>query len=191
MPSYIFPVEFLVWGKNPFHQKHKEALLPAVRRMLNTTKDKQKGSWLCEVNTEFFDRAKGVAKYVDLITDAIYPALDAMFDEVPNLKKPTTSVVRDIWYNHYSAASQNGQEVHTHTECAYSGVYFLDLSEPNKTVFFSHLASISGTTPSHKTTDFIEEGDILIFPSTLMHYVMPAERSRTTIAFNIECQYEN
>lgn len=189
MPHYIFPSEFIFWSKNALHEKHKDALLPKIYANLEATKDKQKGIWLSEVNTEYFDRDTPIQKYMDLITDAIYPALDAMFKEIPNIRHPATSKVHNIWYNQYEPTGNSGQEVHTHPESDYSGVYFLELVEKNTTMFYSHLASVGKTTNSLKETDFIEEGDILIFPSALMHYVLPPKKQRVTVAFNITCAF--
>jgi hypothetical protein len=191
MPHYVVPSEFLFWTKNKKHQEHKAALLELIYKNLDNTKGLQKNLWFCDVNTEFFSKDSCAAKYINLVVDGVYPALDGMFSEVPSIRKPKSSVVRDVWYNHYDPLTNSGQEVHTHTTCSYSGIYFLELSEPNTTMFFSHLASVNEVTPATKTTEFIEEGDILLFPSTMMHYVLPAKQHRTTIAFNIVCNYEN
>jgi hypothetical protein len=112
-----------------------------------------------------------------------------MFKEVQNLRQPTISTVHEIWYNQYDATGDTGQEVHTHPESNYSGVYFLELSEPNATVFYSQVTAVNKTANPSKETKFIEEGDILLFPSNLSHYVLPSKNQRTTIAFNINCGF--
>jgi hypothetical protein len=165
--------------------------MPVIEANLVKTKDMQKTEWLCDVNTEFFCRDQDVAEYLPLINQAIYPALDVMFTELRELCKPVASQVKKIWYNHYDPEVSNGQEVHTHPGSTYSGIYFLSLDEPNTTVFYSNVASThAGLVSPTKKTEFIAEGDILLFPSTLMHYVTPAKKRRTTVAFNITCAYE-
>lgn len=191
MAHYVIPSEFLFWSANPHHEQHKRALLPKIQASLPQTDGQQKGAWFCDVNTEFFVDVQDTTKYTDLITEAIYPALDAMFAEVKNLRLPHSSAVNRIWYNHYSGSGRSGQEVHTHTACSYSGVYFLELYEPNTTMFYSHSAAVNEVTLATKTTEFIKEGDILLFPATLMHYVLPPSQPRSTVAFNIVCSYEN
>lgn len=191
MGQYVFPVEFLFWTKNQAHAQHKQLLLSEIRNNLALTKDMQKGKWFCDVNTEFFACERGIEKYLPLVSEAIYPALDEMFEGIPNLARPTKSKVTKIWYNHYEPKVDNGQEVHMHDSSGYSGIYFLELSEPNTSVFYSHLASMNHTaaSPSFKA-DFAQEGDILLFPSSLLHYVLPSTCPRTTVAFNIKCDYE-
>lgn len=191
MPAYIYPTEFIFWTPNNKHKEHKCLLWPEVKNSLSDTKDMQKEKWLCNVNTEFFCKEINVAKYIPLINDAIYPAMDTMFAELSNLCRPVTSQVRKIWYNYYDPKEQNGQEVHTHPGSTYSGIYFLHLEEPNTTVFYSSVASTSpGLVTPAKQTEFILEGDVLLFPSNLLHYVLPAKKHRITIAFNIDCAYE-
>lgn len=189
MSHYVFPSEFIFWSKNALHEKHKADLLPKIYANLEATENKQRGTWLCNVNTEYFDRANSSQKYIGLITEALYPALDLMFKEVQYLRHPTVSTIHEIWYNQYDTTGDTGQEVHTHPESNYSGVYFLELSEPNATVFYSQVTAVNKTASPSKETKFIKEGDILLFPSNLSHYVLPSKNQRTTIAFNINCSF--
>lgn len=193
MGQYIFPTEFVFWVKNHAHKTNKAQLLQKIVASLEHTKEKQAAHWLCDVNTEFFSCEADVQKYMQLCTSSIYPALDQMFAEIPHIKTPRSSQISKIWYNHYDSNGVSGQEVHTHAGYgdSYSGIYLLSLSEPNTTVFYSHLAScsMSGAVDSVFQTSFAQEGDILLFPSTLMHYVLPSKTPRTTIAFNVKCAY--
>lgn len=191
MPAYVYPTEFLFWAANPKHKEHKDLLWLNIKNNLSATKDMQKGNWLCDVNTDFFCEAQDVSKYIPLINNAIYPAIDAMFAELSTLCKPATSIIKKIWYNHYDPIVSNCQEVHTHPGSTYSGVYFLHLEEPNTTVFYSSVAATNaGLVTPAKQTEFTVEGDVLLFPSSLLHYVTPAKKQRVTIAFNIDCAYE-
>ena len=193
MGQFIFPTEFVFWTKNPTHKTNKAQLLQKIAASLEYTKEKQTEHWLCDVNTGFFSYEDDVQKYMRLCTDSIYPALDQMFAEIPHIKTPRSSKITKIWYNHYGPNGVSGQEVHTHVGHgnSYSGIYLLSLLEPNTTVFYSHLASCSmpGAINAAFQTRFAQEGDILLFPSALMHYVLPAKTPRTTIAFNVECTY--
>jgi len=188
---YLFPGDFIYWSKAKNHEHIKKTLLPIILGNLDATSNRQIGNWLCDVNTEFFNL--NFSKYLPLITDEIYPVLDNMFAELQNLsinyKTPKTSTVTSIWYNHYETNSN--QEVHSHSNnrSSFSGIYVLNLNEENKTVFYSYNASIAGTGTEVKQLKEAKEGDIIIFPSSLLHYVLPCEQTRDSIAFNISCQY--
>lgn len=191
MSQYVFPMEFLFWTKNPEHGKHKRHLVEQVESTLHQTKDQHAGKWVCSVNTEYFSKSAVSEKYLDLISQAIYPALDEMFSSVANLRLPFQSRVTKIWYNHYEPSASAGQEAHMHADSNFSGIYFLSLQEPNTTMFYSPTAASNPITACTKHSLFVEEGDILLFPSTLTHYVLPSVAPRTTVAFNVRCNYEN
>jgi hypothetical protein len=188
---YLFPGDFVYWSSVKNHTLIKESLLPLIYNNLNATDNDQQGNWLCNVNTEFFK--PDVSKYLSLVIDEIYPALDNMFMELKNLsdnfKTPKISTVTTIWYNHYE--TNNNQEVHSHsiTTSNFSGIYILNLNEENKTVFYSYNTSIVNMGICSKQLKEAKEGDIIIFPSNLLHYLLPCEKTRDSIAFNISCEY--
>jgi hypothetical protein len=185
MSYHVFPAEFLFWIKNPMHEKHKQELLPQITELLDTTKNHAKTATLGMVNSAYFDADTNYEKYSNLITEAVYPAVNMMFEEIPNLNGINNPVVSKIWYNYYDSSTTTWQNVHMHPNAIYSGIYFLELHEPNTTVFFSQLSAINKTGDSTKKTEFIEEGDILLFPSTLLHYVLPSTKQKITITFDI------
>lgn len=188
MGHHIFPLEFVFWTKNPKHEIHKQQLLPKIKEGLGETHGKQVDKWLCDVNTEFFNNNAGFEKYLPFIMDAAYPALDQMFAEIPNITTPSSSKITEIWYNHYGLSGGSGQEVHSHGCAGYSGIYLLELTEPNTTIFYSYLAGLSNVAASATfKTEFASEGDILLFPSSMLHYVVPTKNARTTVAFNVNC----
>jgi predicted 2-oxoglutarate/Fe(II)-dependent dioxygenase YbiX len=186
--NHQFLTDFVFWDSVPNHHQNKDILLPLIMQNLEKTQGKQKGKWRCEVNTEFFDSLENHQKYIDLIVSCIYPALDNMLKEIPMIT-PKTSKVVSIWYNYYEKGST--QEVHTHTskECTFSGVYILKTNEINKTVFYSYGSSLIKYSNASKQLKEAKEGDIILFPSHLLHYVLPCESERITIAFNIDCEF--
>lgn len=194
MSSHIFLNDFVFWTPAVSHEAIKNDLLPKVQDRYALTKGSVENRWLCKVNTEMFHQDH--YKYRKLIEEGVYPALDKLFTELPFQNKPAASTVVDVWYNHYDIGFN--QELHTHIPYAtnaqapnLSGVYYLELDEPNNTVFYSYDAVFAGfSQPAFRATD-IKEGDIVLFPSKLMHYVLPATASRTTIAFNIQCTWGN
>jgi hypothetical protein len=184
---YIFPSDFIFWKPANEHKKIKEQLITLIKENLNKTKDKQLNKWLCDVNTEFFENDINYQKYINLIVNEIYPAVDMLFSEVSNLKTPKKSTVTQIWYNHYNTSQ--GQEVHSHSGSSLSGIYLLQLQEENKTVFYSYSSTNSSLCSEIKKTTDIEEGNIILFPSHLSHYVLPCDKKRITIAFNIKVDF--
>lgn len=186
MSHHIFPVDWVFWTKAQNHERNKNFISEQINKKLNITKDDHVGIWSCDVNTEFFNPE--THKYVDVVVTEIYPALDKMFDEIDTLIKPKTSTVTNIWYNKYDKG-QN-QEVHSHFGSDISGIYLLDLNEENTTAFYSFGASTTNTAKEIYKANKLQEGDIVLFPSHLLHYVLPSVKQRTTIAFNINCEFE-
>jgi predicted 2-oxoglutarate/Fe(II)-dependent dioxygenase YbiX len=186
--NHQFLTDFVFWDSVPNHQQNKDVLLPLIMSNLEKTQGKQKDKWHCEVNTEFFDSGESYEKYMGLIVNSIYPALDNMLNEMP-LVKPKSSKVSNIWYNYYQKG--HSQEIHTHSgKATFSGVYVLSADEVNKTVFYSYASSLVKHSKESKQLTEAKEGDIILFPSNLLHYVLPCEKERVTIAFNIDCEFK-
>jgi hypothetical protein len=183
---HIFYSDFIFWDKAPNHNELKAVLLPMIKERLAVTKDQNK--WICDVNTEFFSKDNDISKYINLIVGNIYPVLDNFFEELSFLTVPKQSKVAEIWYNHYN--SGHYQEVHTHSgQMDISGIYLLSLEEVNKTVFYSYPTTNTKLYGAAKKLVEATEGDIILFPSHLSHYVLPCEKERTSIAFNIKCDF--
>jgi hypothetical protein len=132
---------------------------------------------------------RDLSMYTDLIQNGIYPAVSRMFEAMPQLVRPESSQVVDIWYNRYTPGA--GQEIHTHStkygqQTRYlSGTYILELDEPNGTVFYNVNAAGNPMVSDLLHMSSAKEGDILLFPAHLPHYVKPCIKRRTTIAFNL------
>ena len=39
-------------------------------------------------------------------------------------------------------------------------------------------------------TSYAKEGEIIIFPSEMYHYVDPSVTDRVTISFNVQCEFD-
>lgn len=186
--THVFQSEYVFTAQVTAHDVLKKALLSKVMERLPETEGKQKKTWFGDVNTEFFDSQAHLQKYGEVVALAVYPALDAMVKTM-GFRAPKFSQVTEIWYNYYEANSF--QEVHSHSgggKNVLSGVYNLMLDEPNKLVVYSQNASYSSfVKPAHQV--LAGEGDIIIFPSNMLHYVLPCEKPRVTISFNIDCTF--
>ena len=124
--------------------------------------------------------------------------------------------IQNPWYNYY--VKHSNQDIHSHLLVNvennkfnfFSGVYFLKLKEDHPKIIFynsnnnltvnEHLPKVNSYFNNQeinhsftikKFTFDVKEGDLIIFPSNLEHYV-PQQRvdvPRITIAFNIQSEW--
>ena len=91
--------------------------------------------------------------------------------------------ISDIWYNRY--LKDHICRPHIHTGCSYSAIYLLHLQEPNPTVFIPNLQNYSYMMYENNIeTKHITEGEVMIFPSNMLHYCLPIEKERWVIVWN-------
>lgn len=183
MSKFIFPTEFVFWCPNPLHENHKELLLKKIHKHARNVKPLPEdwGSLL----TEYETRDANTDRYRHLINQAIFPSLMKMYTEIPNIFCHRDPYISQIWYNHYPKSHTTWLNPHCHPTGIISGLYFLELHEPCTTVFYSNLSAMNQMSMPHLHADFVVEGDILLFPSSLTHYVLPSQQQKTTIAFDI------
>jgi len=196
----FFPSNFVYWNKVKNHEKIKEKYYTEILKNKNTISKNQ--NWVAEVVTSynnsdwnkiFFNR--------EFCDNVIWPYFDNMLEKLSdNIPIPEESYLSECWVNLYEKG--NFQEPHQHGKPfnkidgryhsnVFCGIYLLHLEEKNKTVFFQDTSSSCGNTDSkfNFMTDFIEEGNVIFFPSTLLHYVLPSEKERCTISFNLTSVY--
>jgi hypothetical protein len=203
MNIFTFPAKFVYWDKVKTHDKIKSKYYPRIIDHKNKYSEKCKTknkSWNCDCITSFFmkDEGPNVNFEKDFFDEVIWNTFDEMLlnlnKSVLNVPIPIKSYVRNLWYNHYTEGMH--QEIHTHEKnnltMHYSGIYLLDVQEENTTVFVDnnncHLYDVNSGLKSYQTKH-IKEGNVIFFPAELMHFVNPCLKSRTTISFNIECEF--
>lgn len=123
----------------------------------------------------------------EMYREIVWNPLDAMLNELPDYSKPYKSYLTSMWWNIYPP--QSFAEVHDHRCYDISGAYFLHLTEPNTLCFDPpcHDGFFPFTHETLHTDDITSEGDVVLFPSALRHYVNPCLELRATISFNIAC----
>lgn len=97
---------------------------------------------------------------------------------------PQNAELTSIWWNHYSPGDY--ARPHNHTRSDFSGVYIVLMNEMNKTMF--HSFGTSYNLPWNTETfvaNKITEGQVMIFPSSLIHSVEPCEQERVIVSFNL------
>lgn len=210
-----FPHNFIFWEPVENHQEIKQIYLEKIKQREHLITKPE--VWNCDVlssfecqqiNNEIFD------EYFH--QNVIWKACDKLLQSIPfNFDVPSSSSVLNVWFNTYKKGQY--QEIHNHlwsgsnllilsNERAQnivgllSGIYILHSEETNKTVFYQEGmnpfdrtkmgSNFNGTYGIKKTTEEIKEGNVILFPSSLSHYTVPAEKSRTIISFNIVSRYD-
>lgn len=203
MSNYLlFPTNFVWWDTVENHLDIKEKYLRRIEQ--SKSKISKKQNWDCDVVSSFGNQYINDSIFDKYFRDnVIWKYFDRMLEKKPfEFDTPHSSIVRDIWYNTYTRGQY--QEIHTHdyvssysselkikTMGMFSGIYLIDLQEKNKTVFYQQgpLPCRVNTDGVYVKSDHLNEGSIILFPSSLAHYVLPTEKSRTTISFNVTSSY--
>jgi len=199
----VWPTPFIFWTEVKDHKKIKEQIFPIISEQSKDMKYYNKPlqirkpgdtNWNCEVITTYFDREDVRDIFTEeLINKIIGEPLEELFlnPKSPINTIPISTDLAEIWYNVYKEGYS--QEIHGHHGATFSGIYILDLNEPNTTAFsinnqtsFSYNGNGLGGV---YTTDHIKEGNVIIFPAELMHFVRKCKKSRCTIAFNLVCKF--
>lgn len=103
-----------------------------------------------------------------------------------------TVFINDIWYNVYTKNMY--QEKHSHVNSLFSGIYFLKFNQyiHSAPVFYNNFfwkdyhQDCFSDIKLFSFTPQIKKGDLIIFPSNMIHEVKPQlnDDPRITIAFN-------
>lgn len=193
---FSFPSPYVFCCKAKNHQKIKQRLAPLFIKEYEKNKNSVDYKWSKEstssVVTNFHTHGTHYYTQEDL-NSIVWEPLDQLYktlfdDNHPFLianQLPVESQIEMIWWNTYDTGAY--AEVHNHGFGKISGVYLLELNETNSTTFMTDDAHQFGPTESRMThkTDYAEEGDVLLFPSSLLHCVNPTIKRRISVSFNI------
>jgi hypothetical protein len=197
--NFVFPSKFVYWEKLQNHQQIKNKYLKKIYddSRVNETTYRNKKSWKCKVISSFFSEEKILSIFdQNFFNDVIWNPFDNMLIEMKeklDLPIPNQSKIYQLWYNVYHKGEW--QEIHNHCTpnagSNYSGIYLMESSEDNKTVFYDPTTITAYNTKSatHYSTEHLTEGTVILFPSELDHYVNPCLNKRVTISFNIISQF--
>tara|TARA_B100000287_G_C20325923_1_gene659739 strand:+ start:84 stop:656 length:573 start_codon:yes stop_codon:yes gene_type:complete len=137
-----------------------------------------------------------------LVVDEILPVLGPSIDEF--MKRVSLGLhtsfkndlyIDDVWRNTYTKGCS--QEVHDHLLCDISGVIFLDDYRQGSSEFYffnrnypdlsTGWRKIIGINSNHNPQITAKRGQIIFFPSHMLHGVTPHNNSkpRKTVSFNI------
>lgn len=153
--------------------------------------------WFCNVRTEF------QGAFPQEISDNYMGILQQWKNDIGLSHRP---YIHEIWMNTYDRS--NYQEPHTHLPGFYSAIHYVMFNpyEHEGTTFCNPLEQINSFMFDGEFMDErlnphildhadipVEEGDVLIFPSNLKHFVKKndSKHLRMTISFNINRVAEN
>jgi len=184
MTVFNFRPEFVFYTSVINHSIHKKFILDSIADEVQ--------SRINEVSTvqETYHTisSRGTNKQLEysqqFIQDVIDNPLRKMYKEI-NLKEQIDSaIITDAWWNYYHPGKST--EPHTHLQTDFSGIYIVKLEEKNTTRFYRH--GNSGTFSlfeQYYDTSHITEGNVIIFPSSLLHWVLPTQKERCSFSFSV------
>jgi uncharacterized protein (TIGR02466 family) len=165
--------------------------------------------WECSIHSSFRSNNPDMKLDSEYLA-SIYSKYIANFLHEYGLR-PGKFNIESPWYNVFSKSQY--QEPHTHLPAHFSVVHYVTFDEsqhlattfvhPNLILSQTMKAfcpplrnRLDGDCPAHSlymdfyTPPQIKEGDLIIFPSFLNHYVKPntSEKQRITITFNVELE---
>jgi hypothetical protein len=138
---------------------------------------------LDDMKSDFFDNnnAKRLPTYYQTVREALRPILDE-FQET----YPIPVDIINMWYQTTASGQMHG--VHNHGPTGVSAVFYVNFDPKvhKPTTFISPFPSYINGEVMDYTPD-VYEGDVIFFPSFLMHMQEPNKSSvpRTIVSFNI------
>jgi len=115
--------------------------------------------------------------YKDLAVNTIKPHLEQLAQQYK-----LHIQVENLWYQQYKQYDYH--DFHNHGQCNFSSVLYLELPENTQTNFYADY---------ERQIEYkldIQEGDYIIFPSSVIHESKPIEKdvTKTVIAINLNIQ---
>lgn len=202
---YTFAPDFVYWRQVVDHKKLKEELYPKIME----SEDSLYRPWdSCNAKSSMSKKDLNEKVFTrEVLKKILWEPFDEFMSEFSSSYKlplgvPSNSKV-DSWYNLYY--DNDYQESHNHVQPSYTyganeyhtlyaAIYILHQTGPSKTVFrktSNTPGTWTGDTVSYDTSKIenIKEGSIIIFPTYLDHYVLPATGNRITLSFNISSTF--
>jgi len=151
------------------HKKHKQNLLNLIDSIPNLSSDITKVEQVSKSDwylNSFYPR-----KYWDYFFNILTPWFDFMENKYGH--KISKMQIGNYWFQQY--LNNNYHEWHTHANCHFSSVYYLELPKTNMVTEFKDYKPIS-----------VKEGDIITFPAYLVHRspINSSGKRKTVIVFN-------
>jgi len=93
--------------------------------------------------------------------------------------------VSNYWYQQYNKGGKHGW--HVHLRCMYTSVYYLEFPEGSPQTEF-----MNSITKNIQQIDFVKEGDIITFPSYIIHRAAEntTDQRKTILSWHCDVNYD-
>lgn len=211
MSSYIFPCQYVFWKTVDNHTEIKQKLMPVIEQIKNDFIKDHNPFESCTMVSSLYhdDRVKHseinsflmTSDLLKLVWNTVDENIKHLVDKGIDCPVPKNSICTESWFNIYG--KNHHQEMHRHMNApfaidgdiytsSYSIVYILNDDAPDEnSLVFRNIMEKSYASGDHKLfktreVPTIKEGTILVFPSSLDHYIEPVKKAgRITIIYNI------
>lgn len=191
MSLFRFPGAYVWECTLPNHEDIKARILPKIIEEAEEHVEDEDYKWSPEVSTSVitnfgggrFDPLRLFTKE-DIASIALKPTRELM-DQAGIGTFAKDYDLRAFWWNRYGKGSTAPPHVHA---AGISGVYLLEQTERCPLEF--QTLNPYTPNPDHPAVNYrpeAEEGTVLLFPGSLLHWVYPTVGPRTTVSFNLGC----
>jgi hypothetical protein len=198
---YYFPTNFVYWQQVKNHDKIKDILLTQIEKIKHLSVTGNIGLHAASTDYEHKFNKNKLLTDKNMIKDIVWDPLDDaihLLNSRDNTNKIVfnESTISESWYTEYNEGGNFTLHNHVGTSIdTFSMIYILKDENKNNTTVFREMTNdwISTSSNCISETSFdtsmvkdIKEGSVLIFPSTLYHYVSSVKiPGRITIAINL------
>ena len=174
----MFEVPLFCYTFTNWSDKFKEEILSQLE--LSPLKKRER------VQTDYVKEGKeNHPPYKEFISDCIEDKLNDFCQEISIPRENLT--ITDMWYE--TSGQYDNHRIHNHGAYGYSACWYVDFdnTEHTSTAFYSPFNNfINGDLMNYQPSN-VMEGDLILFPSTIMHETSCNESSkdRTVVSFNV------
>ena len=153
MKLYKYDAPYVI---HPFsrHLDFKEKVLGLIDTDISMFKRKLEGDTM-DIYTDY---GKKDQPYFQILSES----LTRYMDKVGQFMGYDQCDIDNVWYQRYYRGGKHGW--HVHHDCVFTSVYYLEFSKTSPYTEFMDL-----TTKKVISIDSVKEGDILTFPSYIVH----------------------
>jgi hypothetical protein len=192
---HLFPSRFVYTETLDNHQVIKDLIFPIIKAHAPGCANNadngdyyEKTGHICSFNMPGNEFLATILESCGILDSMIWQPFDRLLSQ-PELKLskfPKSRSLGDIWYNVHEPNSMHERHTHLAAGASFCGIYILELKEENTTSFHQE-----GCEPmaSVYTTEHLPEGSLILFPSDLLHEVGKNKSFRSSIAFDINCEF--
>ena len=121
------------------------------------------------------------------------PNFELALNQAAQLNGYPNVLINELWFQQYKKGNEHGWHAHGHN---FTGVYYLDFPEDAPTTelinpYLTVLDNLSKVDENELIVPDVNEGDILIFPSFVVHRAPVVEKdiNKSIVSFNIDFEF--